>query len=210
MTRFKLPLLSLAVALLFAGCSTSQNPADGGDTQASVTGDRIEAFVGPGGSVAVGDPAAQFDKAFPRPEGSTTPESPPLEGVEFVGWQNDREMASAAIQDGKIAALYHGKAKAEPDWIAEARSRFGKAELDVSNDLGAVANWKRGDKELVIMLQQGQGGGLTVRVAGTSEMLKRLQLNAGELASNLEAQARAISGSPAGQPGHSPDDGHGH
>jgi hypothetical protein len=211
MTRFPHPLLFLATALLFAGCANSKNAAEVSQQKTKIAESRIEVFDGPGGAVAIGDSSEKFSQAFPRPKGAVDPESPALEGVQFVGWQNEKEMASAAIQDGKIVALYHGVAKAEAGWIADARARFGKAVHDVSNDLGAFANWKRGDKELVIMLQQGAGGGITIRVVGTSDMLKKLRLNSDELASTLEAQGRSISGSGGGgAAGHSPDDGHGH
>lgn len=216
MTRLNIPLSLLAVALLVAGCGSSTPASDGeGAKKADAGGGGAEAggeatetigtLTGPGGSVSLGDAPEKFDAAFPRPEGATDPQNPPVEGVAFLGWQTDAEVASAAVRGDKIVALFHAKMTSEMGWFDTARSDFGKPEHDVANDLGAFASWKQGENEHIVMLFKGPTS-MTIQATGDSVTLKALQLDSATIASDLKKQGEAAA---AGE-GHSPDDGHGH
>ncbi len=215
MTRLNIPLSLLAVALLVAGCGSSTPAADGegakkpdAGTGAETGGEATETIgtlTGPGGSVSLGDAPEKFEAAFPRPEGATDPQNPPVEGVAFLGWQTDAEVASAAVRGDKIVALFHAKMASEMGWFDTARSDFGKPEHDVANDLGAFASWKQGENEHIVMLVKGPTA-VTIKATGDSVTLKALQLDSATVASYLKTQGEAAA---AGE-GHSPDDGQGH
>jgi hypothetical protein len=212
MTRLNIPLSLLAAVLLVAGCgSSTSTPAEGKganaakeDGGAPPTAKPIGTLTGPGGSVSLGDPPKQFEAAFPRPKDALDAQDAALEDLKLVGWQTQTEVASAAVRDGKVVALFHATMSTNKQWFDAARSDYGKPENDVENTIGAFANWRQGSKEHLVMLVKGQSV-MTVRATGDSDTLKKLQLDSASIVAGLKAQGEA-----AASQGHSPDDGHGH
>lgn len=213
MTRLNIPLSLLAAVLLVAGCGSSTSaPADGKRANtakedaggAPAATKSIGTLTGPGGSVSLGDPAKNFEAAFPRPKGAVDAQGATLEDLKILGWQTQNEAVNAAVRDDKVVALFHATMSTQKQWFDTARSDYGKPENDIENAIGAFANWRQGNKEHLVMLVKGESV-MTVRATGDSEILKKLRLDSAEIAAGLKAEGEA-----AASQGHSPDDGHGH
>lgn len=215
MTRLNipLPLLALAAALLVAACGSSTSaPADGQGANAAKrdadgatpVAKAIGTLTGPGGSVSLGDPAKKFEAAFPRPKEAVDAQDATLEDLKILGWQTQNEVASAAVRNGKVVALFHATTSTNKQWLDAARSDYGKPENDIDNPIGTFVNWRQGKREHLVMLVKGATP-MTVRATGDSDALKKLQLDSAQIAAGLKAQGEA-----AASQGHSPDDGHGH
>lgn len=212
MTRLNIPLPLLAAALLVAGCGSSTSaPADSDGAKSAATAESggkaaktIGTLEGPGGSVSLGDPPKSFEAAFPQPQGAMDAQDAAIEDLKIHGWQTQNEVASAAVKDGKVVALFHATMSTNKRWFDAARSDYGKPENDIDNSIGTFVNWRQGKIEHLVMLVKGEQP-MTVRATGDSDVLKKLQLNSAEIAAGLKAQGEA-----AASQGHSPDDGHGH
>lgn len=222
MTRLNIPLSFLAVVLLVAGCGSSKTaPTDGeaankpdGTTAAEAGGEATESIgtlTGPGGSVSLGDAPEKFEAAFPRPEGATDPQNPPVEGTTWFGWQTDKEVVSAAVEDGRITLMFQQLLTADSPWADDSRKKYGKPTHDVTNSLGTFVHWSADGREHAVMLQAGATPG-AMQMTGESTMLAKMGFDASQMAAQLQAagEAAAAGEGAAGGQGHSPDDGHGH